>query len=194
MFLHQLLLVCPLLCFLLLPLSIYLLAPEEDNFCRKRLCTVVSLCFGIRCFGGYIFLDLFYFVNLTSSCLHIPQIRELFFGLSIHLLRPPSQPSWVSQSTFLGLPFHFLGPPSPLLRPPNPPSSATQYTVLGHPVNLHRPLNPPFRTSQSTSLDLPIHPLRPSNQPWVSQSTFLGLTIHLLEPDNPLSWASQSSS
>ena len=43
--LHQLLLVCPLLCFLLLLLSVSLLAPEEDIFCRKRLCTIVSLCF-----------------------------------------------------------------------------------------------------------------------------------------------------
>ena len=57
LFLHQLLLVCPLLCFLLLLLSVlffasssssfvvYHFAPEEENFCRKRLCTVVSLCF-----------------------------------------------------------------------------------------------------------------------------------------------------
>ena len=41
--LHQLLLVCPLLCFL--PLFLYLLAPEEDNFCRKRSCIIVSLRF-----------------------------------------------------------------------------------------------------------------------------------------------------
>ena len=41
---HQLVLVCRLLCFLL-SLSVSLLTPEEDNFCRKRLCTVVSLCF-----------------------------------------------------------------------------------------------------------------------------------------------------
>ena len=38
--------VCPLLCFLLLLLSAYLLeAPEEDSFCRNRLCTIVSLDF-----------------------------------------------------------------------------------------------------------------------------------------------------
>ena len=44
-FLHQLFLVCPLLCFLLLLSSVYLLEPEEDDFCRNRLCTIVSLCF-----------------------------------------------------------------------------------------------------------------------------------------------------
>ena len=100
----------------LLPSSssvVYLLAPEEDNVCRKRFCTVVSLCFGIRCIGECIFLDLFYSVNLTSSCSHIPQIRESFFGLSIHLLRPPNPPSWASQSTFLGLPVHLLDPLNP---------------------------------------------------------------------------------
>ena len=42
---RQLLFVCPLLCFLLLLLSVPLLTPEEGNFCRKRLCTIVSLCF-----------------------------------------------------------------------------------------------------------------------------------------------------
>ena len=40
-----LLLFCPLLCFLLLLLSVSLLTPGEDNFCRKRLYTIVSLCF-----------------------------------------------------------------------------------------------------------------------------------------------------
>ena len=34
-----------LLCFLLLLFSVYLLEPEEDDFCRNRLCTIVSLCF-----------------------------------------------------------------------------------------------------------------------------------------------------
>ena len=38
---HQLLLVCLFLCFLLLLLSVYHLPPEED---RKRLCFIVS-CF-----------------------------------------------------------------------------------------------------------------------------------------------------
>ena len=41
--LHQHL-VCPLLCFLLI-FVVYLLTPEEDNFCRKHLCTIVFLCF-----------------------------------------------------------------------------------------------------------------------------------------------------
>ena len=31
--------------FLLLLLSIHLLAPEEDKFCQKRSCIIVSLCF-----------------------------------------------------------------------------------------------------------------------------------------------------
>ena len=41
-FVHQLL--CPLLCFLLLLLSL-LLTPKEDHFCRKHFCLTVSLCF-----------------------------------------------------------------------------------------------------------------------------------------------------
>ena len=41
----QILLVSPLLCFLLLLLSIYLLLPEEDNFCRSCSYIIVSLCF-----------------------------------------------------------------------------------------------------------------------------------------------------
>jgi len=44
---------------------------EEDNFCRKRLCTVVSVCF--VALWGYISLDLFYSVNLTSSWSFIPK-------------------------------------------------------------------------------------------------------------------------
>ena len=32
-------------CFLLLLLSVSLLTPEEDDICRKRLCTIVSFCF-----------------------------------------------------------------------------------------------------------------------------------------------------
>ena len=67
---HQLLLACPLLCFLLLLLSIYLLAPEEDISLSKA---IVYYCFLVfRSIGEYIFLDLFYFVNLASSCLLIP--------------------------------------------------------------------------------------------------------------------------
>ena len=61
---NQLLLVCLLLSFLLLLLlSIYLLASEKDNF------SVESACFLVFCrIAEYISLDLFYFVNLTSSC------------------------------------------------------------------------------------------------------------------------------
>ena len=44
---------------------------EEDNFCRKCLCTIVSLCF--VALWGYISLDQFYFVDLTSSCSLIPK-------------------------------------------------------------------------------------------------------------------------
>ena len=43
-----------------------LLAPEEEIFCRKHLCTIVFLVF--RRIGEYISLNLFYFVSLTSSC------------------------------------------------------------------------------------------------------------------------------
>ena len=41
-------------------------APEEDNFCRNRSCTIVSLCF--RRIDENVSLDLFCFVNLTSAC------------------------------------------------------------------------------------------------------------------------------
>ena len=58
----------------LLPFSfvvcIHLLAPEEDNFVesvRVLLFSCVVLC-------EYIFLNLFYFVNLNSSCSLIPWI------------------------------------------------------------------------------------------------------------------------
>ena len=44
-FLDQLLRVCPLICLLLLLLSVCLLAPEEDNFCQKCLFTIVCLGF-----------------------------------------------------------------------------------------------------------------------------------------------------
>ena len=57
----------------LLPSSfvVYLLAPEEDSyFCSK---TLVFCCFlAFRHTGGYIFLDLFNFVDLTGSCSLIP--------------------------------------------------------------------------------------------------------------------------
>ena len=63
-FFHQL---CPLLCFLLLVLSVYFLAHEEDNFCRKRSCVIVSSCFR-RLGNEYISLaDRFCFVNLTTE-------------------------------------------------------------------------------------------------------------------------------
>ena len=44
-FLHQLLLASPLLRFILLLSSIYLLAPEEDFSYQKRLCTIIFLHF-----------------------------------------------------------------------------------------------------------------------------------------------------
>ena len=45
-FFSQQLLVCPLLYFLLLLLSVSLLTPPKKTiFCRKRLCTILSLCF-----------------------------------------------------------------------------------------------------------------------------------------------------
>ena len=51
------------------------LTPEEDNFCRKRLCTIVFLAFCL--IGEYFSLYLFYFVNLTSSCSLIPRRPHL---------------------------------------------------------------------------------------------------------------------
>ena len=67
------LLVCPLLFFLLLLFSVSLLRPEEDNFLSKVL---VCYCFLVfRRIGEYVSLDLFYFVNLTSSCSLIPGLR-----------------------------------------------------------------------------------------------------------------------
>ena len=48
----------------------YLLAPDKDNFLSKAL---VFHCFLVfRRIGEYISLDLFRFVNITSSCLLIP--------------------------------------------------------------------------------------------------------------------------
>ena len=69
--------------FLLLLSSVSLLTPEEDHFCRKRLYTTVSLCFVALVSSN---LDLFYFVNLTSSCSFIPRI--MCVGLSLFSLRP----------------------------------------------------------------------------------------------------------
>ena len=46
------LLICRLFCFLLLLLSVYFLAPDEDNFLSKALV--------FRRIGEYISLDLFY--------------------------------------------------------------------------------------------------------------------------------------
>ena len=57
--LHQPLLVCPLLYFLLLLLSVNLLSPEEDESSKARLC--VRYCFPVvHHVGEYIFLDLFH--------------------------------------------------------------------------------------------------------------------------------------
>ena len=57
--------------------SIYRLSPEEDNFLLKAL---VFHCFFVFCrIGEYnISLDLFYFVNLTSSCSFIPHDSDTF--------------------------------------------------------------------------------------------------------------------
>ena len=63
-FVRQLLFVCPLLCFLLLLLSVSLLTPEEGNFLSKAL---VYYCFLVfRRISEYISLELFYVVYLTS--------------------------------------------------------------------------------------------------------------------------------
>ena len=61
--------------FLLLLLSIHLLAPEDDNL-PKALAQYCFLVF--RRIGEYIFLDLFCFVNLTSTCSLIPQTNLVF--------------------------------------------------------------------------------------------------------------------
>ena len=64
----MLLLVCPLLCSLLLLLSVFL-HPKKSILVK----TLVHYCFLVfRLIGEYISLDLFYFVNLTSSCSLIP--------------------------------------------------------------------------------------------------------------------------
>ena len=67
LFVHHLLF-CALLFFLLLFLSVSLLTPEEDFFffLSKSLAYYCFLVF--RRIGEYISLDLFNFVNLTSSC------------------------------------------------------------------------------------------------------------------------------
>ena len=75
-FLHQLLIVFFFASFFFL-LSIYLLAPEKDFLLLSK--ALVSYCFLVfRRTGEYIFLDLFYFVNFTSSCSLIPPISSLF--------------------------------------------------------------------------------------------------------------------
>ena len=62
-FLHQLLLVSPLLCFILLLLSVYLLAPDEDFSYQKHSCTIIFL----------------HFVTLVST---FPQICSIFVNLT----------------------------------------------------------------------------------------------------------------
>ena len=52
--------------------EIRILAPEEDSFCGKRLCVIVSL---FRRIGEHISLELFYFFNIASSCSFIPQLN-----------------------------------------------------------------------------------------------------------------------
>ena len=64
--LHQRLLACLLLCFLLLLLlSIYLLAPDEDNFLLKAL--VFHCFFVFCCIGKYFSLDLFHYIKNSTK-------------------------------------------------------------------------------------------------------------------------------
>ena len=71
-FLHQLPLVCLLLCFLLLLLLSIFLAPDEDNFLSKALV--------FRPVDNT-FSSSISFVNLTSSCSLIPQKKNVFFHI-----------------------------------------------------------------------------------------------------------------
>ena len=57
----------------------YLLAPDKDNFLSKALVFHRFLVF--HHIGENISLDLFYFVNLTSSCSLIPQKKNVFFHI-----------------------------------------------------------------------------------------------------------------
>ena len=67
-FLHHPLLVCSLLCFLLLLLSVYLLAPRRRQFLSKAL---VRYCFLVfRRIGEYISLDLFYNLTCFGPCIY----------------------------------------------------------------------------------------------------------------------------
>ena len=81
-FLHQLLLVCLLLCFLLLLLlSVYFLAPNEDNFLSKALvfyCFLVLRRVDMNTFPKFCSIS---FVNLTSSCSLIPPKKNVFFHI-----------------------------------------------------------------------------------------------------------------
>ena len=68
----------------LLPSSfvVYLLEPEEDNFCRKRSCTIDSLCF-VALVSTFLYICSIHFVNLTSSCSLIPRLSQLSSAVSV---------------------------------------------------------------------------------------------------------------
>ena len=70
-----LLLVCPLLCFFLLFVVVYLLLPDEDTKCRKRYSLQMS--HRLSSIGEYIFSKFFSSrVSLTSSYSLFPLLYE----------------------------------------------------------------------------------------------------------------------